>query len=486
MKNIFAKLKQFDKVDRQGIVIAGCFLLMTFFAMWIPQNWILFVVFFGLALPLIWCSPRAGFLAIILTVFIFGEYFSLLGVRFGDNLYKIYALDVALLIVFGSWFLQQPVKIMKEKWRLSKKEKWLLVFFGFLLLNLVRGLVAGGDSALAIGTFKNYSYLLVYFLFIFLFSKKDDIWRVIKWLLWSGLPLVGFIFYGWLNGAGLWSEATAGIRYLYSLHSFYLTFSLIILFTLFAYRHFVWGNIKTVLIFCVELVGMLGGMFRHLWLGLATAFLFIFAGLQFRKKNNLIKLAGISVFVLFFVMMFIFWGQRMFDTEQNILQNKYFNSIGSRITTLSQGGLNMESAADWRLETWKVAGKKIVESPIFGIGFGQKFYFEHRGFLDMIDIRNIHNDFVSILVQVGLIGFIPFLMFSFYQMRNIYYLFKIRNEETRFLTLVLGGFWIVLGFGVFFAIYLMFNGLSVFYWIVMGLISVLVKEEKKKLEKIKG
>jgi hypothetical protein len=46
------------------------------------------------------------------------------------------------------------------------------------------------------------------------------------------------------------------------------------------------------------------------------------------------------------------------------------------------------------------------------------------------------------------------------------------------LALMFSGFYIVSLFGIFFAIYLMFNGTSIFFWTVMGGITALVNNKK--------
>ncbi|MFC1622477.1 O-antigen ligase family protein, partial [Patescibacteria group bacterium] len=266
-----------------------------------------------------------------------------------------------------------------------------------------------------------------------------------------------------------------GTRFLSGLHAYYLTFSVIILLALLLNKKYIFNKVKTFLIFLIQIFGVIGAMFRHLWLGLATVFLLFFSFVNFRQKKNFIKLGLSTILLILIISIFWLWGGSVSGlNNENFLMNNFFTSISNRSQTLFYTGQLTESAVGWRLTTWKIALEKFSTNPFFGIGLGQKFYFEYRGWLDLIDIRNIHNDFAALLVQLGLIGFIPFIMFNFYLIKN---LFKKLKKQDDFLVYVLSGFYIVSVFAVFFGIYLMFNGTSIFYWSIAGLIGILTNSE---------
>jgi O-antigen ligase len=489
-------LLSFGKTELNTVTVTVFLSLLSLVALTINNNPLIFAGALILSAFFIWQTPVAGLLAALLTTMIFGEHFSLLPLQIGEDIYKIYALDFVLAITFVCWLLQQKPGTIKLKVFLKeRKDFWLLVFFGFLVFNLGRSIIWGSDRTLAIATFKNYSYLLLYFLTVFLIESREQLVRLLKIFIWGGILLIGFVVYGLVSGYGLWSEATAGLRYLSGLHAYYLTFSIIILLVLMAYRQYLFGFLKTLFIFLVQVAGVVGGMFRHLWLGVLTAGTNLLIWLDFKRQNDLLKIVLIAFGVLAIVVLAALWGAGVWGSDYNFLQEKWFQAVLGRGVTLSQTGALAESAAGWRLATWQIALEKFLDNPLIGIGFGQKFFFEYRGFVDLVDIRNIHNDFASLLVQLGLMGFLPFLLFNWYQVRDLIKLLKSKDNDeiprlkaatdvardkllVKPLALMFSGFYLVAIFGVFFAIYLMFNGTSIFFWTVMGAITALVKNEK--------
>ncbi len=477
MQTLIQNLKSFGKIELNTIIISVFLSLLVLSNLIIGNYFIIYLIILILSFIFIWFSPQAGFMSALLVTMIFGQHFSLLPIQINETIYKIYALDFVLIFTFIVWFLQESVKKINFKKILNnKKNLWLLIFSGFILLNLIISIFfKAANTALAMGTFKNYAYLLVYFLVIALFKKKDDVYLIIKTLFWGSILLLGFVFYGWITGSGLWSEITPGTRYLSGLHSYYLTFSIIILLVSLIYKKYIFSFFSSLIIFLLQTLGMIGGMFRHLWLGLLTAFISIFNFLSFKHKTKFIHV-GLTILLIILLcgLIFLWISGVLLGNEYDFSQTNFFSSILDRGQTLFETGSNVESAAGWRIATWKIALNKFLNSPLLGIGLGQRFYFEYKGFVDLIDIRNIHNDFASLLVQLGLLGFIPFVLFNFYSIKDI-----LKNKKSE-IHLILIGFWIISLFGIFFAIYLMFNGTSIFYWTIMGLLFLLCHPERSK------
>lgn len=476
MEALIKNLKSFGKIELNTIIISVFLGLLVLSNLIIGNYFIIYIGALILSFIFIWQSPQAGFLSAILVTIIFGQHFSLLPIQINETIYKIYALDFVLIFTFIAWFLKEPTKkIDFKKIFTNKKNLWLLIFFAFIFLNLIISIIFKNPNiSLAIGTFKNYAYLLVYFLVIALFKNKDDIYLIIKTLFWGGILLLGFVFYGWITGIGLWSEITPGTRYLSGLHSYYLTFSIIILLISLIYKKYIFNFFSALIIFLLQVLGMIGGMFRHLWLGLATTFIAIFNFLSFKGKMKFIHIGLVVLLIILLTGLIFLWlSGILLGNEYGFSQTNFFSSILNRGQTLFEIRNNVESATGWRLATWEIALDKFLSNPLLGIGLGQRFYFEYRGFVDLIDIRNIHNDFASLLVQLGLLGFIPFILFNFYSIKDI---LKSKKSEMH---LILIGFWIISIFGIFFAIYLMFNGTSIFYWTIMGLMAILHKKNNE-------
>ncbi|MBU4360278.1 O-antigen ligase family protein, partial [Patescibacteria group bacterium] len=382
MQTLITDLKSFGKTELNTIIISVFLSLLVLSTFLIGNSFLVFASVMILSFVFIWLSPQAGFMSALLVTMIFGEHFSLLPIQINETIYKIYALDFVLIFTFIAWFLQEPIKKIDLKKILNNKQNlWLIIFFTFIFLNLIISIFfKNAHTTLALGTFKNYTYLLVYFLVLALFKNKEDIMRVIKTLFWGGILLLGFVFYGWLTGAGLWSEITPGVHYLSGLHSYYLTFSIIILLISLIYKKYIFNFFSTFGIFLLQTLGMIGGMFRHLWLGLATAVLAIFNFLSFKNKAKFIHIGLIILLIILLAGLIFLWlSGILLGNEYDFSQTNFFSSILNRGQTIFETGANTESAAGWRLATWQIALDKFLSNPFLGIGLGQQFYFEYRG-----------------------------------------------------------------------------------------------------------
>ncbi|MDO9231783.1 MAG: O-antigen ligase family protein [bacterium] len=476
MENIFKKITQFDKTDLKIGIVFVFFSILTLNYLFLGNNFLIFLAFFFCATIVIWDSPQAGILGVMLTLMIFGESFSLLPVQIGKQVYKIYAMDLAMLLIFAFWFLQ--AKIMQRKLSLNilgRKNIWLSIFFLVLFFSLLRSIFLQTDLTLAIGTFKNYAYLLVYFLALNLFSSWKEIFRILRVLFFGGLLIIGFVFWGFLAGKGLWTESTPGLRYLSGLHTYYLTFSLIILFVGLAYNDYFRNKFSTGIIFVIQTAGVIGSMFRHLWLGFLCALFAMWLFMRKSEKKNILQQFSKLASLGFFILIFFLWILLLSGKEVDFLNNNtLISSIVKRAQTLTQTSYEMESAAGWRLSAWQSAGQEYLKSPVLGIGLGKKIFLDYNNFLDLVDVRNIHNDMLSILAQLGIVGFIPFVLFHFYLAKDLLLALR-KNEDHRQLLLITTGFGIVAIFGAFFALYISFTGTAIFYWMVMAMISIVVK-----------
>jgi len=417
---------------------------------------------------------------------IFGEKFSILPVQIDENVYKIYALDILVFIIFIFWLLRLKVGQNTFFHRfIDKKNIWLTIFFVIMILTLIRSFFLGINTELAIGTFKNYSYVLIYFLIIDMFGTREGILRLLKTLFYGGVLIIGFVIWGFIDGKGLWSESTPGLRYLSGLHTYYMSFSLIILFVLGVKREYFYNKFITGFTFAIQLVGVIGSMFRHLWLAFFVSVAVIWVMMRGQEKKNAIKSALFFVGIATVMIASVLWVGLLFGKSLNIGDATFISSLGSRLQTLTTTGYEIESAAGWRLATWKVViVDYFITSPVailLGVGFGQQFILDYRNYIDLIDVRNIHNDILGILVQVGLIGFIPFVLFHVAQIRKLRAVLKERNKD-EWIALVITAFLIFAFFGAFFAIYISFTGTALFYWLVLAMVTIIADESLKKEE----
>lgn len=265
---------------------------------------------------------------------IFGEKFSLLPVQINEQIYKIYALDVLMAITFISWFLRlrpgQKTFLNSIK---NKKDIWLIAFFFVALFILARSIFSGTDAELAIGTFKNYSYLVIYFLVFEMFNSWQEIRRILRTVFFGGSLLIVFIIWGFLAGKGLWSEATPGLRYLSGLHAYYITFPLIILFILMSGKKYFYIKLKTWLASVILLIGLAGSMFRHLWIGFSLAVFVSWLAMKASERKNTLKNAAILAGSGLIITAFVFWGSLLFGHGASFTGGTLFSSLTNRAQT---------------------------------------------------------------------------------------------------------------------------------------------------------
>jgi hypothetical protein len=118
--------------------------------------------------------------------------------------------------------------------------------------------------------------------------------------------------------------------------------------------------------------------------------------------------------------------------------------------------------------------REYVENPFWGLGLGREIYIEKENYRDLIEVRDIHNSWLALFLQVGPIAFIFMVVFVFKSIKNI---FKKRGEEwlnMAILILVINYFIVAL-----FQPYLETNMLGIFFWIILGIAGVKNLESQK-------
>lgn len=143
-----------------------------------------------------------------------------------------------------------------------------------------------------------------------------------------------------------------------------------------------WGGLTALF-----LTGLFFSFGRSGWIGFVFALLLISL---IRYKRLLILLPLVLILVIILVPAI---GQRFSDI-----------SFGSDLT---EGG----STFSQRLEFWQAALHIFPNNPLLGVGFGVGRYIvgEYRGLYAYM----IHNDYVSVLLETGLIGFLLFIVWQY-------------------------------------------------------------------------
>ena len=135
---------------------------------------------------------------------------------------------------------------------------------------------------------------------------------------------------------------------------------------------------------------------RITWIGLFASFFLI--SIHYRK---MIPFAG---FVAAGVFLFIF---NLFSVQDR---------VSSAVLFAQRGDLySLESSIGWRFVVWDMTFREIIESPLWGYGLRSHFSILRSLYGQA---TSVHNSYLEILYDVGLIGFSVFMTFIFFLMRT--------------------------------------------------------------------
>jgi len=438
----------------------------------------LYLIFTAVALLFILPSPQLGLGIIIILTMLFERFFTLQPLTIGQEIYKIYPLDIVILISFGALAIDWRKKYLQRaklpKISLGFPESMLILFIALNTIYLiVSSLDINTDFAVAFSTFKNYAfYALLYFLVIFNVSTKKQLKDLIHLMLVGGVGIIVFIIIGVLSGQGLWTEftplSTGGTRLLAGTHAFYLALMSIIGLALLSFKRF-WSEGFATVILWIWLFGILGSLMRRLWLALIVGMGIMFFLLpRENKKNNrsyVVKngLAVISVSCLLLLFINIF---PSFNTTGSFYAP--LSTLEERLTSITQ--TQDDTSASWRINLWQSAGKAFAQSPVLGIGTGKTIALNLEDWEAFEEIRNIHNSLLAILVQLGILGFLIFAIFVVSVVATSWKnIFKDRDLAPYYIGIVA-----CLGMFIFVSLfqpYLETNLFGIFFWIFLGLLS---------------
>jgi hypothetical protein len=141
---------------------------------------------------------------------------------------------------------------------------------------------------------------------------------------------------------------------------------------------------------------------RNLWIGVTLAILTFVAVARIESKKLVSLLAVLVVLVALLGPL----ASSYYPRVDAIAEALFFraNSLFAR------DELAYDSSTQWRLNENEQAVPKIMEYPVFGLGPGAD-YRKPFGSTDWLT-HYIHNGYLYLLLDVGIIGFLPFLWFS--------------------------------------------------------------------------
>lgn len=412
--------------------------------------------------------PRSGLYAIAFSTFVFERFFTLQPIILGRVEYKIYPLDVILLAIVSSLIF----RLIFKKTRLHlKKIDYGLVGFIFLTTAyfIVSSFILKNDFELSFSSFKNYAiYSLFYFVVIGLIQTKQDLVRLMKFALAGAVGIIFFVFYGIINGSGLWSEftplSTEGVRLLAFTHAFYSSLVLLGVITFLIFQKST--NKHLYFLTATWIVGIVGSMMRHLWVGLIVSMFVLYSLISKEQKRSSRKFLFKLAVIIIIAGMLVVYLSLIFPhngVSQAIVSST--DVITQRISSLfySSG----DESIFWRNIVWREGIRTYGENFFWGTGLGNRIYVETESYRDFVELRNIHNSFLSLLIQMGILPMILLVTLVAVNLKKLFSKIRIQADWVGVTFFILIIYYLIVAL---FQPYLETNLLGIFFWIMLGCI----------------
>lgn len=393
-------------------------------ALVIMSVFMLYTILVGSSLPLyaavifltgwfVFYYPEVGIIVALVSTLWFERYFTLAPLLIGGTAYKLYPLDVILILVGASllWHYYSGQRPWPDKPRFRRLDGAIILFGIVCIFGLARALFKFIDPALAFGTFKNYwLYAIMYLYVVCIFDNAESWARLTRWLLAGGLGVLIFLIYGLASGHGLWTEyeplSTVGVRLLAQSHAFYL-----LLFGIWLMAEWLWPKILKTRrarawipwLLGLAALGLGVSLQRHLWLAAAALVVLWLIFLPASQRRVLAALLGrlavvIGAFALVYVWIFILLFGRLPSTVLRGAQ------VARERVSVALVLKQEDSSSRWRLSAWRAGLGFWVRNPVFGTGLGQEIVGYDQTHQFTVAARELHNNYLGILIQLGIVG----------------------------------------------------------------------------------
>jgi O-antigen ligase len=445
------------------------FLLIVFICLFIgilsaryPQFALIMIpLFILLVAPL--CFPYEVAFVFIFLLMALGDYLGASPVMIGG--FKIYGSDYFVVLLIVLFFRTQKLKI---------KSPISLLFFIYAIYGffcLVYGIFYQEHEAIrAIGEFRRFFYYpFSFFLGLNIIRDKKSIVKFEKLIQFIPIIILALASKRIITGVS-WAVEIHKTPEDFRAMAYYDGVSLIFVFSYLILLFFIKKKMNFFQIAMVMLIPvfLIFSGFRLLWaqLFLAVGLLIWVIVRQNRKQASTITLLIVLVAILFSVISFRFIGGKYFEAAKAKLQNSFLYTEGQ--------------SEKWRLAAWKASIDKFYASPIVGTGLGDEptFWVKYEKNLWIRQTYSIHNAYIEILYQTGIIGAILFFLvavrYLIFYLRNI----KFVDLNLRPITYALFILLICGSIQSFFQPYLNHPGNGVVFFSVMGVIVGLINSSK--------
>lgn len=431
--------------------------------------------------------PQIGLYVIFFCTLIFERHFTLQTLVFREIEYKLYPLDIVILIIVLSIFLKFFAQHNKEENVTFNKFDFPIFLFGLsATLSFVYALLIRVDPATAFGAYKNYFlYAIIYFITLVVLKTKEDWEKMMFWITLGAGLMFYFLGYGLLTGHGLWSEytplSTAGERLIAGTHAFYFMIFGFWLTALYFWKKEekkLFGKKEILIAIFLILAALLVSLVRHLWLALILVLLLWLIFLPSNKKNILYNIFTRTILTVVAASVIFIWLYGLFFGDFPSFINKYIYVFKERASIVNVVNLQDESFR-WRISAW-IAGLSLWQtSPVWGIGLGHQIVGYDELFFFDIPPRDLHNNYLGIFIQMGILGILAVICWFIYLLNSLQKTWLSLREKGDFNTQLffIWGNTVILFMIVFsISVYWDINLFVIWWWLSLAAIRFLAKE----------
>lgn len=399
------------QVSSEGVAAAVAIFFVSGLMVWqllVGFSWAVYLVCLGVAGLLVVITPVAGLYTVIICTILFERWFTLQPLQIGQQLVKLYPLDIILgcmvVGVVGQWLVGK-----RHTWRDDLFGWTLWLFVAVVSVQFIRALFdPTADIILAFSTFKNYAlYAVVYWLTLTVVQTPAQYRRFIQSFFIAGVGLLFFVGYGLATGHGLWAEyvplSTPGMRLLGGPHSFYLAMVILMLSHRLVSQKRSWSELTpSIILLLLWVVGLLASLQRHLWLAITAAAGVLIWQYRSNQRQAVRQLIGAALFICAIIITGIFWVSS-WQLNNLLLDADIVRSLQFRLVALvGSGG---DSSTVWRIASWFAAWQAWQGHWLFGTGLGKLLHVVIGDQEFNVEMRELHNGFIGMTLQLGLVGF---------------------------------------------------------------------------------
>lgn len=166
---------------------------------------------------------------------------------------------------------------------------------------------------------------------------------------------------------------------------------------------------------------------------------------RFKYKNSFSKIYKILLYSFLVIIAVFFYVNSQYNNESSLL-----SKVTTRFELAKNQALTVESEAKHlnnpRVAPWKNTFELIKDNPLVGVGVGQwptyyPLYYDRIEkdvfFNEKVQFRHLHNDYLEVLANVGIIGVFFLLWLFLLIMRSTYQVLSDSEREGRYLVLAL-------------------------------------------------